>query len=127
MCGKIDHLLDILMEDLGVEFLNGFGFPVDRRNLKEKWAGRVVMRGGLHPDLLLNGAPEAVTAEVSKYIETAGALGGYIVSDGYGLAPGTPIENLQAVLEAANRPVCPLEKSAVVRKRTHAYAFTPSL
>jgi uroporphyrinogen-III decarboxylase len=127
MCGKIDHLLDILIEDLGVEFLNGFGFPVDRRNLKEKWAGRVVMRGGLHPDLLLNGTPEAVAAEVSKYIETVGAHGGYIVSDGYGLAPGTPLENLEAVLEAANRPVYPLEQTARVRRSTHDYDFTPSL
>jgi hypothetical protein len=125
MCGKIDHLYDILLNDLEVDFLNGFGFSVDRKKMSEKWSGKVVMRGGLHPDMLLKSTPETVATEVVDYINTVGVLGGYILSDGYGLAPGTPLENLNAVLEASRRTGCPIQGSAVTRK-TRTYPFTPS-
>lgn len=128
MCGKIDHLLDILLDDLEIDFLNGFGFPVDRRILGEKWAGKVVLRGGLHPDTLLKSTPEAIIPAVLDYINTVGVHGGYILSDGYGLAPGTPMENLNAVLEASRQAGCPIrQKPPAVAKKTGSYLFTPSL
>jgi uroporphyrinogen-III decarboxylase len=128
MCGKIDHILDILLCDLEVEFLNGFGFPVDRKTLGEKWAGKIVMRGGLHPDTLLASAPGAIAAEVLGYINTVGGQGGYILSDGYGLAPGTRVENLMAVLEASRRAGCPLRASTSPSpNKTERYPFIPTV
>ena len=101
MCGRINHLLDIIRDELKVDRLDGFGFPADRHLLAEKWAGRLVMRGGPHPMLIHDGPPEAITAECESYLRTAGSKGGYILSEGFGLMPGTPPEHIAAMVQAS--------------------------
>jgi hypothetical protein len=36
MCGKINHLLDTIRDDLKITMLDGFGFPVPPELLAEK-------------------------------------------------------------------------------------------
>jgi hypothetical protein len=103
MCGKIDHILDLLRDDLNITFLDGFGFPTDRRLLAEKLAGRVVMRGGPHPLLIYEGPRERIIEECSDYIKTVGGKGGYILSDGNGIMPGTPPEHIDAMVAASKQ------------------------
>lgn len=103
MCGRINHLLEVIRDDMKVDRLDGFGFPVDRQLLAEKWAGRLVFRGGPHPMLIHGGPPEAITAECESYLRTAGRQGGYILSEGFGLMPGTPPDHIQAMIEASKR------------------------
>jgi len=103
MCGKIDHLLDVLRDDLGVTALNGFGFPVDRDLLAEKMAGRVFLRGGPSPMLIKDGPREAVVAECVDYIEKLGRKSGFVLSSGGGVLPGTPIGHCEAMVEASER------------------------
>jgi hypothetical protein len=107
MCGRINHLLEVIRDELKVDRLDGFGFPVDRALLAEKWAGRLVMRGGPHPMLIHDGPPKAIAAECESYIRSAGRRGGYILSEGFGLMPGTPPESIAAMLQAS-RAVGPL-------------------
>jgi uroporphyrinogen-III decarboxylase len=101
MCGKIDHLLDILRDELKITHLNGFGFPADRHLLAEKLGGRVVMRGGPSPILLRDGPPEAILAECVDYLHTVGHNGGYILGEGGGGAPGTPVAHYALMVRAA--------------------------
>lgn len=103
MCGKIDHLLEILRDDLQIDALNGFGFPTSRRRLGQTLAGRVLMRGGPHPLLIHDGPVDRILDECNDYITTVGARGGYILSDGFGLMPGTPPEHILAMIEASRR------------------------
>ena len=103
MCGKIDHLLEILRDEMQITYLDGFGFPVDRRRLADQLSGRVVLRGGPHPVLIHDGPREAIIAECSDYIRTAGSKGGYILSEGNGLMAGTPPEHVEAMVEASMR------------------------
>ncbi|MBC7225221.1 MAG: hypothetical protein H5T59_13285 [Anaerolineae bacterium] len=103
MCGKIDHLLPALRDDLGIHYLDGFGFPVDRERLAEELGGRVAMRGGMHPVLVLEGPREAIVEEGVAYIRTVGRRGGFILSTGGGVAPGTPVEHMNALVEASLR------------------------
>ncbi len=103
MCGKINHLLDIVRDDLHVDEFDGFGFPVSKELLAEKWAGRLVMRGGPHPVLVHDGPRDAIIAECESYIRTAGQRGGYILSEGNGLMPGTPPEHVEAMVDASVR------------------------
>jgi hypothetical protein len=101
MCGRINHLLEIIRDDLKVERLDGFGFPVDRHQLAEKWAGRLVMRGGPHPMLIHDGPAAAILAECESYLRTAGSRGGFILSEGFGLMPGTPPAHVAAMVQAS--------------------------
>jgi len=102
MCGRIDHLLSILVEDLGITHLNGFGFVTSRERLAEVMGGRVVMSGGISPDLLLRGTPDEVKAECRRYLKTFAPVGGYVLQDGNNVAPGTPLANLEAMIAAAD-------------------------
>jgi uroporphyrinogen decarboxylase len=103
MCGKINHLLDIIRDDLEIDVLEHFGFPTDRKLLAEKYSGRVVMRGGPHPGLIMEGPVEEIIAECEDYITTLGAEGGYILSEGASVVPGTPLPHIEAMVEASKR------------------------
>ena len=101
MCGRINHLLDIIRDELKVDRLDGFGFPVNRQLLAEKWSGRLVMRGGPHPLLIHDGPTEAIINECESYINTAGGKGGYILSGGGGFMPDTPLKHIASMLQAS--------------------------
>ncbi|MBN1676341.1 MAG: hypothetical protein JXR37_35180 [Kiritimatiellae bacterium] len=103
MCGRIDHLLDILRDELEITTLNGFGFPVDRHVLAEKMAGRVELKGGPNPTLIRSGPRETIIADCISYIETVGHAGGFVLQLGGGPAAGTPVEHYHAMVEAAER------------------------
>ena len=103
MCGKIDHLIEIIRDDFDITYLNGFGFPTDRHKLADGMAGRVVMRGGPHPVLIQNGPVDAIIAECSDYIRTVGRHGGYILSEGFGITAGTPPQYISAMVDASKR------------------------
>lgn len=103
MCGKIDHILDIIHDDLDITYLDRFGFPTDRHLLAEKLSGHVVMRGGPHPALIHDGPVDKIIEECVDYIKTVGGKGGYILSDGVGIMPGTPMAHIEAMVEASKR------------------------
>jgi uroporphyrinogen-III decarboxylase len=100
-CGRIDHLIPLIAQQLHITHLNGFGFPTDPRLLAEWMGGKTVMAGGLNPILLLQGPAEAIRREVFRYLEILSPYSGYILQDGNNVAPGTPTEHLAAVVEAA--------------------------
>lgn len=103
MCGKINHLLEVIRDDMKVERHDGFGFPVDRQLLAEKWAGRMAFRGGPHPMLIHDGPAEIITAECESYLRSAGHQGGFFLAEGFGLMPGTPPEHIDAMVAASKR------------------------
>lgn len=103
MCGKIDHILEIIRDDLKIDILEHFGFPTDRQLLAEKYSGRVVMRGGPHPGLIKDGPIDKIIAECEDYITTLGQKGGFILSEGASIVPGTPLNHIDAMVEASKR------------------------
>jgi uroporphyrinogen-III decarboxylase len=100
-CGRIDHLIPLIAQQLRITHLNGFGFPTDPELLAEWMGGKTVMAGGLNPILLLQGPTEAIKREAFRYLEILSPYGGYILQDGNNVAPGTPTHHLAAVVEAA--------------------------
>ena len=101
MCGKIDHLLDIIRDDMKINSLNGFGDPVDRKLLAAKFGGRVHITGGVNIALLLDGTREQVRADCMDALEIFAPAGGYILQDGNNVAPGTSLENLNVMMECS--------------------------
>lgn len=101
MCGRIDHLIPLLANEMQITHLNGFGFVTDPHVLAEVMGGRVVMSGGISPALLAQGTPDEVKAECRRYLHIFAPVGGYILQDGNNVAPGTPLANLAAMVEAA--------------------------
>lgn len=105
-CGKSEHLLDILRDELAITSHNGFGSCVDPLVLAEKMSGRVVLEGGPDPWLIKSGPPEKIVAESRRYIEILAPSGGFILSTGGGAAAGTPTEHFGALVEASKQLGC---------------------
>jgi len=114
MCGKIDHLLEIIRDDLEIDVLEHFGFPTDRHKLADTFAGKILMRGGPHPALIKNGPPESIIEECVDYILTVGKDGGFMLAEGATIVPGTPLNHIDAMVEASKRASEMMMKSAEI-------------
>lgn len=101
MCGRTDHLLRTFVEDLRIHEYQGFGWQVDLDRVAGTMGGRVVLDGNVSPITILRGTPEEVRTETRRVIDRLGPLGGLIVQDGNNIAPGSPLENIDAMMEAS--------------------------
>jgi uroporphyrinogen decarboxylase len=101
MCGKTDHLLEIFADELGINEYQGFGYQVDLGRISAVMGGRVVLVGNVNPMLIHSGTPEEVRQATRVVIEKLAPARGLIVQDGSNIPPGTPLENINAMMEAA--------------------------
>jgi uroporphyrinogen decarboxylase len=101
MCGNTDHLLEIFTDDLRINEFQGFGYQVDLDLVARIMGGRVVLVGNVDPMLIASGTPEEIRQATKTVIEKLGPARGLIVQDGSNIPPGTPIENINAMMEAA--------------------------
>jgi uroporphyrinogen decarboxylase len=101
MCGKTDHLLAIFADDLAINEFQGFGYQVDLDRVASVMGGRVVLVGNVNPMLIHSGTPEEVRSATRNVIEKLAHSGGLIIQDGSNIPPGTPLENINAMMEAS--------------------------
>jgi Uroporphyrinogen decarboxylase (URO-D) len=101
MCGRSDHLLEIFRDDLAIHELQGFGYEVDLDRIGRVMGGRVVLIGNVNPMLIHSGTPEEVRRAARRVIEKLAPRGGLIVQDGNNIPPGSPLANINAMMEAA--------------------------
>jgi len=103
MCGKSDHLLETFRDGLDIHVLQGFGWAVDLDRLARVMGGRVVLVGNIDPRLILAGTPDEVREATRRVIDKLARFRGFIVQDGNNIPPGSPLENINAMMEAAER------------------------
>jgi uroporphyrinogen-III decarboxylase len=101
MCGHTNHLLRTFAEDLHICELQGFGWEVDLDLIGRIMGGKVVLLGNVSPLTLAHGTPAQVKAETRRVIEKLAPYHGLIIQDGNNVAPGSPLENINAMLAAA--------------------------
>lgn len=101
MCGRSDHLLEIFRDDLAIHELQGFGYEVDLDRIGEALGGRVVLLGNVDPRLIRSGTPEDVRRATRRVLDKLAPRGGLIVQDGNNVPPGSPLANINAMMEAA--------------------------
>jgi len=101
MCGRTDHLLDIFVDDLRIDEYQGFGYEVDLERIAGIMGGKVVLLGNVNPMLIRSGTAAEVREATRRVIETLAPLKGFIVQDGNNIPPGSPLANINAMMEAA--------------------------
>jgi uroporphyrinogen-III decarboxylase len=101
MCGRTEHLLDIFTNEVQINEYQGFGWQVDLDKIARSMGGKVVLVGNVSPLTIQFGTPDQVKAATRKVIEKLSPYGGLIVQDGNNIAPGSPLENINAMLDAA--------------------------
>lgn len=88
---------------VGADVFN-FSHKTDLGEARKLLGPDVVLMGNLPPlDLLVRGTPDQVREETRRQLDRLGEVGPLLVSPGGGVSPGTPIENLQAMVEVVNR------------------------
>lgn len=108
------HLLESLPE------VGASGYGVDwRLPLDEAWrrlGEERVIQGNLDPGVLLS-SPDVVRKAVERILIEAGRRSGHIFNLGHGILPGTPLENVEAMVETV---IVSEQRSAIERERTLA-------
>lgn len=104
-CGSINLLLDDLIE-IGVDAINPVQVSatgMGSAELASEFGDRVSFWGAVDTQQVLpNGTPDEVRAEVKKRIGDLAPGGGYIFSAVHNIQPDVPLENILAMYEAAN-------------------------
>lgn len=101
MCGNSTHLHPALVEDLHVTDFNIFGYLVPPEVAARNLGGKTRLWGNINPMLMLNGTKAEVKAEAMTALKAMAPCGGFMLGDGANVCPGTPLENLAALTEAA--------------------------
>ena len=60
-----------------------------------------MLLGNVNPMLIHSGTPDEVREATRRVIEKLAPLRGFIVQDGNNIPPGSPLENINAMMEAA--------------------------
>jgi len=96
------HLVDSLA-DAKFDVFN-FSHKMDIAEVKAKMGHRVALMGNVSPlDLGVRGTPEEVAQAAQACLDKGAAGGGMILSFGGGVSPGTPAENIDALLAVARQ------------------------
>jgi uroporphyrinogen-III decarboxylase len=100
LCGDATRHFVTLRDELGVREFDT-GFPVEFGRLRQQLGPDVRIQGGPHVEFLVSASPDAVRREVQR-ICTTGVLDGgrFVLREGNNLAPGTPLENTEAMYHA---------------------------
>lgn len=78
-----------------------FSHKVDLAVIKAKMGHRVALMGNVPPlDVGVRGAPDEVVRQARACLEKGSSGGGMILSFGGGVSPGTPAENIDALVQA---------------------------
>ena len=116
LCGRNVHLHVALLNDLQITMLSGYGSenkPEEMLTL----TGKVLLHGNVSPINLCQGMPHDVEEETMHLLDVLAPFGGIILGDGYNVAPGTPISNLEIMKKTSERfgrPVLRRETSAAI-------------
>jgi uroporphyrinogen decarboxylase len=74
-------------------------WTIDLAEARQQIEGRVALQGNLDPTALL-ATPEVSRAQAQKILAKMAGANGHIFNLGHGILPGTPVENVQAVISA---------------------------
>jgi uroporphyrinogen-III decarboxylase len=99
--GRADHLLPIYAEELRIDCFWSFGYQTNKAKTAAALGGQAALVGNINPMNMLNGAHQDVLDETMEALQAFAPCGGYIIMDGSNIAPGTPLENINALSEAA--------------------------
>jgi uroporphyrinogen decarboxylase len=80
----------------------GLDWTVDMAEARRRFGSRVALQGNLDPVVLLADR-DTVIREATATVRAAGAAPGYVFNLGHGIQPGTPPENVAALVETVHR------------------------
>jgi len=106
-CGPEAALVEICANETDLTFIDPLEIPpmgnCNLKELKEKFGNKIILKGNLHTtEVMLKGSYNDVYEASKQAILDAKAGGGFILSTGDQCGRDTPLENIQAMIDASN-------------------------
>lgn len=106
-CGPETQLVKICAQETDLDIIDPLEIPpmgdCDLFQLKQLYGSKLALKGNLHTtSVMLRGSYKDVYEESRKVIEIAKAGGEFILSTGDQCGRDTPLENIQAMIDACN-------------------------
>jgi uroporphyrinogen decarboxylase len=102
--GNTESILPILIDEVGIDGYHAIEptAGMDIAKLKQQYGNRITLLGNLDcGDILINKSPREIQEETRRLIRAAAPGGGFILSSSNAIHDAIPMENLQAMLQAA--------------------------
>jgi uroporphyrinogen-III decarboxylase len=102
LCGDASRHFPLIQRELNVQSFDT-GYPIDFGAVRRAIGPGAQMMGGPTVELLLHGSTDAIREEARRILQDTGVTEGrrFILREANNLAPGTPLESLRAMHEAA--------------------------
>ena len=101
LCGDATRHFTMFREELGVNSFDT-GFPIDFSSIRQTLGPTVEIQGGVRAPQLAHGSPEEIFTEARRILESGIMEGGrFILKEANDLVPCTPLENMDALYQAA--------------------------
>ena len=122
-CGKVDPLMDVLIDEVGIDAKHSFEenvVPVTEA--KRRWGERVALLGGLDVDFIARSPIEAIRRRVRATLDICQPGGGYCLGLGNWVTDYIPVENYLAVLDEGRRDQSGISAETMMNsvERVHA-------
>jgi uroporphyrinogen decarboxylase len=99
-CGKLDEIMDELIDDIGIDAKHSFEDVITPVwEAKRLWGSRIGLLGGVDVDVLARGTEEQVRTHTRKCIEKCAPGGGWALGSGNTVTNYMPVANFLAMLD----------------------------
>ena len=103
-CGNVTEVMDVLIEDVGIDAKHSFEnaiIPADE--FQARYGQRIGVLGGVDVDILGRGSTEQVRAEVRRLIDVCHPRRRFAIGSGNSIPSYIPVENYLSMLDEALR------------------------
>jgi len=99
-CGKLDEIIDDLIDDVGIDGKHSFEDTIeDVRQVKKTYGQRTALIGGIDVDFLCRSDEQAIRKRVRETLDVCLPGGGYCLGTGNSVANYIPLDNYLAMLD----------------------------
>lgn len=99
-CGKLDAIMDDLIEDVGIDARHSYEDVIEPvASFKKRYGDRIAILGGVDMDFLTRQTPTEVKRYTRDVLEACAPDGGYALGSGNSIANYVPVANYVAMLQ----------------------------
>lgn len=103
-CGKLDAIMEDLIEDVGIDAKHSFEDTIESViSAKQCYGDRIAVLGGIDVDFLCRASEAQIRGRVRDTLEQCMPGGGYCLGTGNSVANYIPIDNYLAMLDEGRR------------------------
>ncbi|MCP4756463.1 MAG: hypothetical protein GY866_36830 [Proteobacteria bacterium] len=102
LCGKAAQHFEVLRKEANVSIFDS-GFPIDLADCNAKLGPEARLNGGVRVETIRTGTPEVIRQESKKILQEMKEFKRFVFRDANNIAPGTPVENMNAMYQACRK------------------------